>query len=265
MTKAAVKKASDTPGAWQPANMLEQIVYRRFERMFELWNDSKPPRLGVHVSSLIKTAEQFCYRQMVLMQFFPHAKVKLHGKALRIFLQGNVMHDKWQYLFKLAKLAIEIENSRKDEVSEATFTPDAIIKIGNRRFIVEIKSMKGSLYDSMKSVHADAQIQANMYMHLTGERYAIVLVENKDTQDFKLWVIEYDPGLIKPFIVRMHRTKKFMDEYRKNRTLPSKHHKCFMPDTSKARNCPVVDACFAGKLEREKMRKQFEKEKKKVA
>lgn len=240
--------------------VLEQMVYDRFERLFEEWNAKKGNRAGIHVSSIIGSDEGFCLRQIILMQFFRHAPLPLHGRTLRIFRHGWAVHEKWQQLFVDAGIAEEVETTHYHKETGASFTPDIIATIARRRFIIEIKSMNDASYRSMKSIHKSAKIQANMYMYLEGVKLAIVLVENKDTQEFRVWVIEYDESVVRKYVRRLAAIKENLAAYEADRTLPKRHVLCSMETTSKAKNCPVREACFAGKFERERMRKAYAKE-----
>jgi hypothetical protein len=244
---------------------LEQLVQDRFVRLFEEWNTAKGSREGIHVSSIIKSDTDFCLRQIVLMQFFPHQPIPMFGRTLQIFRHGWSIHEKWQSLFNLAGLAEETETTHYHSETGASFTPDAIITLFKKRFLVEIKSMNAASYDSMKSVHEDARIQATMYMHLEGIRYAIILVENKDTQEFKLWIIEYEFARIRKYVRRLENTGVWLKLYKAERKLPNRHIRCISIDTPKARNCPVRDACFAGKFEREEMRKKYATQRRQTA
>lgn len=256
LAKFKLGKSVERPKLNSP---LESMIQERFEKLFEEWNAAKGSREGIHVSSIIKSDGDFCLRQIVLMQHFEHAPLPIHGRVLRIFANGWSSHQKWQALFELAKIAEEVETTHYHKETGASFTPDAIIRLFGKRFLVEIKTMNAEAYNSMKSVHQDARIQANMYMHLEGIRLAIILVENKDNQDFKLWVIEYEPALIRKFIKRLDDIKAWLILYQEERKLPARHIRCPSEDTPKARSCPVRAACFAGKFERERMRKAYKR------
>lgn len=255
-----VTKISKPKQDWHPRNPLEIAIFSKFEKLYTDWYESQPPRTGLHVSSITVSDDRFCLRQLVLMQFFPHAEVRMYPPTIRIFYQGWVIHQKWQKLFEDAGIALETETGHSHS-SGATFTPDAVIKILGRKFIVEIKSMNTDAYDSMKSVHADAEIQANMYMHLTGIRQSIVLVENKNDQKFKLWVIEYNEKLISKYIKRLSAANIGVVAFKESKgaILPHRHIKCPHPVATKVKNCPVAEACFAGKFERKEMLNAYRK------
>lgn len=245
---------------WIPASLEERLIHEQFGKMYEEWHDAQPHRTGVHVSSLITGDNVYCERAIVLMQFFPHAKIKMFGRTLQIFLQGWVMHQKWQELFRSAGIKVGIEPLSIEEGRQrrgVTFTPDVIIAMGKaekrKKYIVEIKSMNSASFHAMRGVHKDALHQANMYMWLTGIERAIILVENKDTQEFKLWAIRYDETLIKKYIGRAKRSVQLIEEFKNTGRLPPRHTLCPMLLAAKPQRCAVSAACFAGKMERGQM------------
>ncbi len=246
----------------QSMTIEEAIIHTRLSELFEVWHKNQPERTGIHVSSLIASDAAFCFRQIVLMQFHKHQDINLHGRTLQIFLQGWVIHQKWQELFRTAGNTpgsfIEVLSIEESRVKKGiTYTPDIIAAIGTGKlgkpYIIEIKSMKGERYEALKGIHKDARVQANMYMWLEGIEQAIVLVENKDTQEFKLWVIKYDKPLVQKYINRAIKVRRMNEEYREKEVLPPQHVMCPSLAAAKASRCPVRDACFAGRNERRKM------------
>lgn len=239
---------------WFPANLEEEAINLKLQKLFEHWHKAQPARAGVHVSSLIASDKAFCMRQIILMQFFPHQDIPIYGRVLQIFLQGWVIHQKWQTLFQTVGALCDIDTTSV-EVSRLrrgiTFTPDIVCTIGKHTYIVEIKSMGAQYYDAMRSVHADARIQAQMYMWLTGIERAIVLVENKDNQAFKFWVIRADPSSIQKYITRAKRARTLIRLFREDFvSLPNRHALCPSPEAAKALRCPSRGVCFLGHLER---------------
>lgn len=264
VAKLPVKAATNSKAPnWFPANLEEEAINLKLLKLFDQWHAAQPARTGVHVSSLIASDSAFCMRQIILMQFFPHQDIPVYGRTLQIFLQGWVIHQKWQNLFRTVGKLCDIDTTHV-EVSRLkrgiTFTPDIVCKIGKHTYIVEIKSMGAQYYDAMRSVHADARIQAQMYMWLTGIDRAIVLVENKDNQAFKFWVIRADPSSIQKYINRAKRARTLIRLFREDfATLPNRHRLCPALAASKASRCPVGAVCFQGRLERQKEARRLQR------
>lgn len=91
--------------------------------------------------------------------------------------------------------------------------------------------------------------QLNLYLHLLGltdppNNRGIILIEDKNTQDFTLWVHVYDAALVeKPLHRAMDvRTAKQHFDFNDG-DLPSRI--CATRNDSRAKRCPFRDACFS--------------------
>lgn len=236
---------------WTPPDLATARVYRQLQRLFERWHAKQPHREGIHVSGLIKTDKSYCARQQVLMHFFPHAKLPLWEGTLRIFRHGWAVHEKWQQLFALVGAAEEIETTHIHPKWLIRFTPDVLaINLGGMRCIVEIKGINHDAYESMQSVHKDGAMQAYMYMYLLEVPYAVVLVENKNNQDFKVWVLKRDDSKIEKYLNRLRVLRAYIRIYNGDGSLPRRHVMCPVRDTPTAKACPVREYCFMNREER---------------
>lgn len=150
--------------------------------------------------------------------------------------------------------APELDLTHYDSERNLYFSPDAILNFGPHTYVVEIKGLKQESYSKLtdnllESIQLDetvkkARIQANLYMHLLQLKRAILLIENKSNQDFKLYLTEYDPALCNEQIVRIYDVKKYLTLYPKNKSnLPART--CFSSSDPRARKCPMKSVCFA--------------------
>lgn len=227
------------------SDMRQLLIQRKLDGLIDNWYNSRPERNGIHASSVVQTDTQFCLRQLVLEAFFPHAPLRLFEKMKRIFLHGEVIHRKWQKLFEDAGIAISIEETFTDPKTGLLFTPDVIAKLLGTRVIVEIKSMSAKTYNETHTPHALARRQSNLYMHYKGVKLSLIIVENKDNQDFKFWLLEYDPEGVMKYVRRLERIVKFREIFRESGKLPRRHTLCLDSASPKARNCPVREFCFS--------------------
>jgi hypothetical protein len=108
--------------------------------------------------------------------------------------------------------------------------------------IVEIKGYHAEHYASLHAPPKAAVQQAN-YMHLLLISHAIVLVENKNTQEFKLWVLVYDPDAVQPYLERIATVKAAQARAAAGHGLPARV--CASREDALAMRCPVRDDCFA--------------------
>lgn len=234
-------------------NLTDSLVYTQFDKLFRRWGESKRDREGLHASSVIASEKDFCYREHVLAAFFEKSKTFLSIGLLKIFRHGVAVHEKWQQMFKEAGIARSIEVTRKSNALNVYFTPDAIIELLGRLWIVEIKSMNTFQFKRLQSPPANAVRQSNFYMHMAAIPRALVLVEDKNDQDYKVWGIKYDPDIARPFVERAMNINRLISAFDQHGKLPRRI--CKSSDSKRAQNCPMREACFAGRKKRERMRK----------
>lgn len=225
------------------ANPQEGLLYHRFEQFFRKWGEVKEARSGIHASSIIQADDEFCFREHILGFFYQSNETPHSLKLLRIFAHGVAIHEKWQNIFRIAGVAEKIEARHYSDIQDVYLTPDAVIKIMNRRYVVEIKSMNSRTYYQAKSPPIKFVRQLQFYMHFLSVPYGIILAENKDNQDFKIWPIEYDPEYAIYAIERLQRIRRMRSFHKKTGRLPSRI--CQLPTEKRALICPMREACFA--------------------
>lgn len=202
---------------------------------------SKEERVGMHGSGVIASEAEFCVRKQVLSFVFKGVEPHIPIGLKRIFKNGWSVHQKWQTLFEEAGIAIAIEQRGESNDWSLLFTPDAIVKIGKRKYVVEIKSVNTYQFKNMSS-HPSGEKQLQLYMHQTGIPNGFVLCEDKNTQDIKIFVYEYNPEKARPFVERMLEVKDALKVYLETGVLPT--GKCAKRDEKLAERCAYCDACF---------------------
>lgn len=186
-------------------------------------------------------------------------------EAFYAFVHHDMVEkEKWRKLFAQQKrMALEVETSHYARQWGLSFTPDAIIHLFGQPFIVEIKGYRASAYEHMMEIEdymddADfkkAALQANLYMHLLKINRGIILIENKNTQEYFLSLREYSEELVAPYIERLDLLRTLSYVYRSRGVFPKRKLVCVDAQASRARNCPMREACFAKKEEREALRR----------
>ncbi len=251
-----------------------ELLKLSFENMLVQWGQSAPLRTSLHASSVLVKDEEWCVRRHVLADLFPDEAVQPElqpwdWRTQAIFENGWDLHKRWQKIFlkyanvvygntnnvqdETATVAPELDLIHYDPTRNLFFSPDAILEFAGQRYVVEIKGVKQEVYqeltddltvamESCETVHK-AVHQANLYMHLLELKKAIILIENKNNQDFKLWVIEYDREMAEKPIFRVYEVKKSVALHR----LPARI--CQSRGDALARKCPLRDCCFSEKME----------------
>lgn len=223
-------------------------------------------RKGLHASSIIVSDDKFCYRQQILSLFYK----QLQGEqtsvgSKRIFAEGDAIHEKWQRLFIRGGLCepLDCDYSRFDDDFDLSYTPDIICGIPEDYrlesvcdssvtkvpYIVEIKSVNTFTFKKQK-YHASGRKQCQLYMYLTGIHNGIVLCDDKNTQEFKVYKYEYNPSEIAPYIRRLEQIQEYEDRLIIKNKLVKKHSQCSCYASKKAQECPMRDVCFRRSMER---------------
>ena len=211
-------------------------------------------RSGLHASALMAKDEHYCPREQLLSLYFPMHENKKHlgVDTLKIFREGVAVHEKWQQLMTDGGIAIACEARALSEEYMLSLTPDVIVKIDGMTYIVEIKSMNTFAFKHLTYRHPAGNDQSQIYMHFYGIPKAIILVEDKNTQEVKVLIEHYDPEnptLVK-VLNRLEELKKFREEFEKT-GVPPKRECWYGYDDPRAQGCPMRDACYkdCGKYE----------------
>lgn len=199
-------------------------------------------RAGLHASALIVGDKDFCLRQQVLSLLYKQLQGEQINPGLkRIFEQGNAIHEKWQRLFVRAGYSKpkDLDFTLYNEEYMVSFTPDikcTIPEFYPGKMVGEIKSVNTFQFQKM-SRHPSAWKQLQWYMFLTGIHKGFVLCEDKNTQDFKTEVYDYDPVLVAPFIERAEAV-----QYYYNRALEV-GKMVARPSNAKGSDCKRCEKC----------------------
>ena len=223
-------------------------------------------RRGLHASAMIVSDDKFCYRQQVLSLFYKQLQGEQTPIGLkRIFSEGDAIHEKWQRLFIRGGLCepLDCDFSRFAEEFDLSYTPDIICAIPEDYrlesvyddsvkkipYVVEIKSVNTFTFKKQK-YHASGRKQCQLYMYLTGIHNGIVLCDDKNTQEFKVYKYEYNPTEIAPYISRLERVQEFKDRLVNKNKLVKRHEKCTGYNCKMAASCPMHDVCYGRSKEK---------------
>ncbi len=227
------------------------LFKQEVEEMFVQWGLSKPLRTGApHVSAILQSDSEWCLRRQVLLALYPEEARPLEQKPWdahqnAVFLHGWHLHEKYQRLFAEFGQIVEVECSHFDEVRFLHFTPDAVIFWAGQRYVVEIKGYKLDHFARLDEVGDPPEAawhQCNLYMHVLGIERGLILVECKDTQELKVWCIEHDALLARPYMDRCYSVKGAVTTGH----IPARI--CQSCQEHRAEKCPVRDFCFSGRI-----------------
>lgn len=220
-------------------------------------------RIGLHASAIIdKGDKSFCIRQQVLSLLFKQLQgEQLPVNTLRIFEEGNAVHEKWQRLFIRAGYAKAktLDRTRFDDEYMLSYTPDIVCKIPEfykGAMIGEIKSMNSFSFKK-QSEHSSGKKQLQFYMYLcqrakgnldnpkdSDYKKGFVLMDSKNDQEFRVCVYDYDPGMVNPYIDRLEEIGYYYDKFLNEGKMLNRPHNATSYDCKLCEKCAMRDACW---------------------
>lgn len=207
-------------------------------------------RIGLHASAMLVGEKDFCMRAQVLSLLYKQPQGEQVQVSLkRIFEEGNAIHEKWQRLFIRAGYASpkDCDYTLFNKKYMMSYTPDVIITIpefnNGLPVVVEIKSVNTFQFQKMTR-HPSAWKQCQWYMHQTGINKGIVLCEDKNTQDFKIEVYDYDDSLCAPYIERSELIVHYYHRVLNEHKMVKRSKEATSPDCKKCKKCFMREACW---------------------
>lgn len=224
----------------EEANFVKQVMTRGADSQ---------ERVGLHASALIAGEKDFCLRQQVLSLIYKQLQgEQLSVGLMRIFEQGNAIHEKWQRLFIRGGYSkyYELDKTQFNKKYRISFTPDIICKIPefyDGKMIGEIKSVNTFQFQHM-SRHPSAWKQCQWYMYLTGIKKGFVLSEDKNTQDFKIEIYDFDHSIVDEFIDRAEQIKFYYNRVYKSGKMVKRPDDAKKPECKRCADCAMRNACW---------------------
>lgn len=223
------------------------LVKNKLEHLF-LEDRAHENRYGLHASAILASDNEFCFREQVLSLFYEmNQGEQLPIKALKVFAQGNAMHEKWYKLFKRAGIDVAIERSLFLKKYDLSFTIDALLNLFNEEIICDVKSQNSFAFKKSKG-HPSGEKQVNFYLWALSKytrvphRKGFVLVDSKDDQEIRIVPVKYNKEKVVPYVERLKTIQDMKKEFIENKELPKR--KCANCDTKRASQCNMRDACF---------------------
>lgn len=204
-------------------------------------------RVGLHASSFIVSEKEFCVREQVLSLMYKQLQGEQFNVGLmRIFEEGNAIHEKWQRLFIRGGFskAKDLDFTRYNEKYHISFTPDIICEIdGFGKMVGEIKSVNTFQFKKI-SEHPSGKKQLQWYMYLTGIHKGFTLMDDKNSQEFKVKIYDYDPSKVEEYIDRAEDVMLRYDRLLKDKKMVKRPPHCTSPDCKRCEGCAMKDACW---------------------
>lgn len=227
---------------------LESVMIKnRLEKLFiEDRNDHD--RYGLHASAIIASEDSFCYRAQLLSLFYRQDQgQQLPVKQLKIFAQGNAMHEKWYNLFRKAGIDVAIERTLWLPEYDLSFTIDALLNMFGEEYICDVKSQSSFAFKKTTR-HPSGEKQVNFYCWALSKYTGVphekgfVLVDSKDDQEIRVVPVHYDKEAVKPYVDRLKNIQEMKKTFIKDHEAPPR--KCKSCDCKLAQSCNMRSACW---------------------
>lgn len=139
----------------------------------------------------------------VYFQFKKAPKKALDARTLRIMDHGDYTHLRLiSTLFSLGIVkGTEIDIPNKEIVHGRA---DVIVNIEGEPHVVEIKSINSYAFAKLQSGDPDHIKQLQLYLHYFKIKKGILIYENKNTQEIKEFLIEYDENIVKEALEKFY-------------------------------------------------------------
>jgi len=196
-----------------------------------------------------------CPRAMIF-KFKNVPRKEMEANILRLFDHGDYIH---KLIMKslLSTRDIHVVASEVDIPPQELISgrADAILSDGEQLFVLDIKSMNSMVFRTLKEPKEENINQIQLYLHYFKIQKGILLYVNKDSQDLKEFVVEYNPTRSQKLLDDLTYVKKQID----SNTIPSR-----IPSYSsdwQCQYCQFKEVCKiaeAGEMEWESLKSKIE-------
>jgi len=146
----------------------------------------------------------------VFFKFKKAAREEIEPRVLRMFEHGDYIHR----LILNALFSIGLVRSSEISIPPQQIISgraDAVISFNNELYVLDIKSMNSMVFKGLNQPKEENLYQVQLYLHFFQISKGILLYVNKDTQELKEFIFEYDPILAKKLLVDFHDLKEKID------------------------------------------------------
>ena len=129
----------------------------------------------------------------IFFKFKNVPRKEMEAKILRMFDHGDSIHQLiMRPLLSIREIhvvAAEVKIPPQELVSGRA---DAILSDGKDLYVLDIKSMNSMIFKNLKEPKEENVDQIQLYLHFFKISKGILLYVNKDTQELKEFVVDYD-------------------------------------------------------------------------
>lgn len=172
----------------------------------------------------------------IFFKFKQAPKRDLEPRILRLFDHGNYIHR------LVTKALSDQKVLRGEEITVPTpdyvsGRADAVVKIGDKDYVVDVKSINGNGFRSLKKPRQTYINQLQLYLHFLEIKRGILLYVNKNTQALKEFFIDYDSDLCQELLDNFQQ----IEEKIESNTVPPRLDN--WPSNKQCRYCDFKEVC----------------------
>ncbi len=146
----------------------------------------------------------------VFFKFKKAAKEDIEPRVLRMFDHGDYIHR----LILNALFSVGLVRSSEISIPPQQIISgraDAVISSNNELYVLDIKSMNSMVFKGLNEPKEENLYQVQLYLHFFQIQKGILLYVNKDNQELKEFIFEYDPILAKKLLAGFLDLKEKID------------------------------------------------------
>lgn len=191
----------------------------------------------------------------IFFKFKNAPREKMDARILRIYEKGEYLHRNiFNILYRL-KLGIttEVQIPAQEIISGRA---DAILSMNNENYVLDIKSMNSMVFRNLSEPKEENVYQLQLYLHYFNIKKGILLYIDKDQQNIKEFLVEYNPGLVESLLKDFQNLKTKIEK----NIIPSRHSD--YPENWQCGYCQFKEVCSmadGGEVKWEDFKKKMEK------
>ncbi len=136
---------------------------------------------------------------------------KSDPRILRIFEHGEYLHRNiFNILYRLRiGVVTEIKIPEQEIISGRA---DAILCLEGENYVLDIKSMNSMVFRKLSAPKEENIYQIQLYLHYFKIKKGILLYIDKDQQEIKEFIVEYDPNLVSQLLQGFEQLKNKIEK-----------------------------------------------------
>lgn len=182
--------------------MLKNLI----DNFFIVDERDKKPQEKIYITDVSK-----CPRQ-VFFSFKGFPKSKLDPRMSRIFAKGNKFHnDLFSLIYQIPSIKVIATELHIPEQPYITGRADALVSVDNEYYIMDIKSMNSFIFKKMENAQPENIQQVQLYLHFFNIEKGILFYIDKDRQEIKEFIIQYDVLMVHFLLQGFKKLKDMID------------------------------------------------------